>query len=63
MSLVAVVARKRHDGFEFLAHVGADLTWSLLESDADRFPTLHEATRAALRLPSKVRAFALPVRH
>ena len=63
MSLVAIVARRRHNGFEFLAHVGAALTWSAMEADADRFPTLHEATQVALRLPSKVRAFAWPAAH
>ncbi len=61
MSVTAIVARKRYDGLEYLAHSGGALNWAANEREADRFPTIHEATKVAMRLPSKLRAFALPV--
>ncbi|QUD87611.1 hypothetical protein [Phenylobacterium montanum] len=63
MTLVAVVARRRYQGFEYLARDGQGNNWSTVERDARLYPSVHEATRAALRLPGKVRAFALPICH
>ena len=61
MTVTAIVARKSYDGLEYLARSGGALGWAAAERDADRFATIHEATKVAMRLPSKLRAFALPV--
>ncbi len=61
MSVAAIVARKTYDGLEYLACSRGALGWAAAEHDADRFATIHEATKVAMRLPSKLRAFALPV--
>jgi len=61
MTVTAIVARKRYNGLEYLAHSAGVLSWAVTERDADRFATVHEATMVAMRLPSKLRAFALPV--
>jgi hypothetical protein len=60
MASMAIVARQSLSGMQYLAHVGEGLVWAAVEHDADRFRNIHEATRAAMRLPSKLRAFALP---
>ncbi|HEY2661437.1 MAG TPA: hypothetical protein VGI79_17090 [Caulobacteraceae bacterium] len=61
MTVTAIVARQRHNGMEYLARCGGGLNWVTAEGDADRFGAIHEATKVAMRLPSKLRAFALPV--
>ena len=60
MALAAVVARTKLDGLEYLADSALD-AWTSVAQQATRFDTLREATRAAMRLPNRFRAFALPV--
>ncbi|HET6971287.1 MAG TPA: hypothetical protein VFH92_09190 [Phenylobacterium sp.] len=60
MAQSIVVARTKPDGLEYLAE-GARVEWTDLSNAAVRFQTLREATRAAMRLPSRMRAFALPL--
>jgi hypothetical protein len=60
MALAAVVARTRLDGLEYLVRNSGPAEWGVNEQSAARFETLRDATRAAMRLPSTNRAFALP---
>ncbi len=60
MATSVVVARTKTDGLEYLAR-GARIEWTDAEQLAAQFQTVREATRAAMRLPSRMRAFALPV--
>lgn len=60
MTLSVVVARANADGLEYLAH-GASAEWTKAAAGARQFANLREATRAAMRLPSRLRAFALPL--
>lgn len=60
MTLSVVVARANADGLEYLAH-GASAEWTKAAAGAQQFASLREATRAAMRLPSRLRAFALPL--
>jgi hypothetical protein len=53
----AVVARTRANTLEYL--VGAR-RWARDAEAAVRYQTIREATREAMRLPSVMRAFALP---
>jgi hypothetical protein len=46
---------------EYLHLQGASIAWSSQMHIAARFPNVREATRAAMRLPSRLRAYALPV--
>ena len=62
MSSTAIVARTKSDGLEYLVSKGGGFDWAGAERDANVFSDIREATRAALALPSKFRAFALPVR-
>jgi hypothetical protein len=57
----AIVARNRLEGLEYLVHHHGRPDWDVAEDHAERFGTLREATRAAMRLPGRLRAFALPV--
>lgn len=57
----AIVARTRLEGLEYLVHRHGRLDWAAAERDAERFGSLRDATRTAMRLPSRLRAFALPV--
>lgn len=57
----AIVARNRLEGLEYLVHHHGRLDWDAAEDHAERFHNLREATRAAMRLPGRFRAFALPV--
>jgi hypothetical protein len=61
MACSAIVARVRPNGLEYLVRRHEGFDWALAEEQADRFLTVREATRAALRLPSRFRAFAMPV--
>ena len=56
----SVVARTKLDGLEYLAE-GAKVVWTDVAHAAARFETVREATRTAMRLPSRFRAFAFPV--
>ena len=60
MATVAVVARTKLNGLEYLAD-GAHTAWTEASHLAAKFQTIRDATRAAMRLPSRFRAFALPV--
>jgi hypothetical protein len=60
MTSSVVVARSKADGLEYLAQ-DERVTWTAISQRAQRFQNVREATRAAMRLPSAMRAFALPV--
>ena len=60
MATSVVVARTKTDGLEYLAE-GAKVVWTDVAQAAAHFETVREATRAAMRLPSRFRAFAFPV--
>ena len=60
MATSVVVARTKPDGLEYLAG-GARVAWTEASETAQHFQTIRDATRAAMRLPSRFRAFALPV--
>jgi hypothetical protein len=60
MASSVVVARTKTDGLEYLAQ-GARVDWTEACDRAQRFDTVRDATRAALRLPGRFRAFALPM--
>lgn len=60
MATSVVVARSKIDGLEYLAE-GARVVWTDVEQAAMQFQTVREATRAAMRLPARFRAFAFPV--
>jgi len=60
MAFAAVVARTSPQGMEYLVRETGRAEWASIAQRAARFQNLREATRAALRLPSTLRAFALP---
>ena len=60
MAHAAVVARTSPMGLEYLVRESGRPEWALNAAVAARFETLREATRAALRLPGALRAYALP---
>jgi hypothetical protein len=60
MASSVVVARTKPDGIEYLVE-GARAVWTEMSEAAQQFPNLREATRAAMRLPSRLRAYALPM--
>jgi hypothetical protein len=60
MASSVVVARTKLDGLEYLVE-GDRLDWTERSETARRFQNVREATRTAMRLPSRFRAFALPV--
>lgn len=60
MAYAAVVARTSSQGLEYLVRDTGRAEWAPVAQAAARFETLREATRAALRLPSALRAYALP---
>lgn len=60
MASSVVVARSKSDGLEYLTE-GAASEWTDARSSARHFLNMRDATRAALRLPSRFRAFALPL--
>ena len=60
MANAAVVARTRRNGLEYLVQTTGTTEWAVNAQLAARFETVREATRAAMRLPSSLRAFALP---
>jgi len=61
MASSVVVARSKPDGLEYLALEGARAAWTDAYDLAQQFQTVRDATRAAMRLPSRFRAFALPM--
>lgn len=60
MAYAAIVARTSPQGMEYLVRDIGRAEWAITAQSAARFQNLREATRAALRLPSTLRAFALP---
>lgn len=62
MASLAHVARVNRDQLEYLlGHGDGGLPlWAASPVEAALFENLREATRAAMRLPSRERAFALP---
>jgi hypothetical protein len=60
MASSIVVARTKQDGLEYLTGTER-VDWSEATEMAVHFETVREATRAAMRLPSRFRAFALPM--
>jgi hypothetical protein len=60
MALSIVVARTNPDGIEYLVE-GVAAVWTKASEAAQQFPNVREATRAAMRLPSRLRAYALPM--
>jgi hypothetical protein len=60
MASSVVVARTKPDGIEYLQE-GARAVWTHASDRAQQFTTLREATRVAMRLPSRLRAYALPL--
>ena len=62
MSSTALVARTTGDGLQYLVRRRDRSDWARSEGEADVFLSVREATRAALTLPGRLRAFALPCR-
>jgi hypothetical protein len=60
MAFAAVVARTSQKGLEYLIRDTGRTEWATVAQKAVRFETFRDATRAALRLPSGLRAYALP---
>ena len=61
MAFAAVVARTSPQGMEdFVQTVKGREEWAISAQGAARYQNLREATRAALRMPSGLKAFALP---
>jgi len=60
MATSVVVARTKLDGLEYLVD-GSRVAWTDTVPGALQFATVRDATRAAMRLPSRMRAFALPL--
>jgi hypothetical protein len=60
MAFAAVVARTSPQGMEYLVRETGRAEWATAAQAAARFQNLREATRAAMRLPGTLRAFALP---
>ena len=60
MAFAAVVARTSPQGIEYLVRETGRAEWAPAAQAAARFQNLREATRAAMRLPGTLRAFALP---
>jgi len=60
MAFAAVVARTSQNGLEYLVRETGRAEWGVNAQGAARFQNLREATRAAMRLPSGLRAYALP---
>ena len=60
MAFLAVVARTSPKGLEYLVTDLGRSQWVESAALAARYVTLREATREAMRLPSAMKAFALP---
>lgn len=60
MAFAAVVARTSPKGMQYLVTSLGHSEWAESSALAARFQTLRDATREAMRLPSTLRAFALP---
>ena len=60
MATNAVVARATDRGLALLTRSSGKLDWTTRGGEAEVFQTVRDATRAAMRLPARFRAFALP---
>ncbi|HEX3887484.1 MAG TPA: hypothetical protein VHW05_08305 [Phenylobacterium sp.] len=60
MAFAAVVARTSPQGMEYLVHNKGRAEWAASAERADRYQSFRDATREALRLPSSLRAYAMP---
>ena len=60
MAFAAVVARTSQNGMEYLVRDSGRPEWGINALAAARFQNIREATRAAMRLPSTLKAYALP---
>lgn len=60
MAFSAVVARTSPKGLEYLVTESGRSAWVESAALAAHYQTLRDATREAMRLPSAMRAFALP---
>lgn len=60
MATHAVVARATDRGLALLARSRGKLDWTTRDGEAEVFQTVRDATRAAMRVPARFRAFALP---
>jgi hypothetical protein len=60
MAFAAVVARTSLHGMEYLVRDTGRAEWAINAQAAARFQTFRDATRAAMRLPSSFKAYALP---
>jgi hypothetical protein len=60
MAYSAVVARTSPKGMEYLVSNLGRCEWAENAARAARYQTLRDATRQAMRLPSAMKAFALP---
>jgi len=61
MSATAIVARTAAGGIEYLLSQQPGPRWSPRLQIATRYASIREATRVALRLPGRFRAYALPL--
>ena len=61
MSASAIVARTAAGGMEYLLSQKTGASWSSRLQMATRFASVRDATRVALRLPGRFRAYALPL--
>jgi hypothetical protein len=62
MASLAHVARMKMDALEYLAQPAHGVaSWVRTGAEAAVFETVRDATRAAMRLPSRERAFAMPL--
>ena len=57
----AVVARTAGDQLQYLVRRRGHEDWAQSEREAETFQSVREATRAALTLPGRYRAFAMPL--
>ena len=62
MSSNAVVARATDHGLAFLVAGAGRIDWTTEDGFLETFQDVREATRVAMRLPGRYRAFALPGR-
>jgi hypothetical protein len=61
MAFAVVVARTSLNGLEYLERETGRARWGDSAQRAIRFQNIREGTRAALRLPGSMRAFAFPM--
>jgi hypothetical protein len=60
MAAPALIARTAASGLEYLALAAGQKRWVNREVEASLFVNVREATRTAMLLPARLRAYALP---